>query len=227
MVGMLRAFRQRLHGAFETARTENHTEFHLRTRKPWPVNADGEIAATLPATFTVRPWDVRAFAAWRYQPGESSTGVRKHCEKPPTSIACSFISGRSARMLVRLCYVSRSLIAPHSPEMLDIVRASLRHNGAYNVTGALYFDERQFFQVIEGEATTIERLFERISRDRRHDAVALLARHPIEERTFGAWSMKFHDGTATVTRRTEFGYESLVSVGVIGMAQRVEALRAL
>jgi YegS/Rv2252/BmrU family lipid kinase len=61
MATMVRAFRAGMHGAFETVRTRSHTEFHLRTRKPRPVNADGEIAAWTPATFTLRRGAARVF----------------------------------------------------------------------------------------------------------------------------------------------------------------------
>lgn len=59
---MIRAFRAGMHGAFDEVRTHNHTAFHVRTRKPRPVNADGDIVAWTPATFAVRPAAVRVFA---------------------------------------------------------------------------------------------------------------------------------------------------------------------
>jgi YegS/Rv2252/BmrU family lipid kinase len=59
---MIRAFRVGMHGAFDEVRTQNHTAFHVRTRKPRAVNADGDIVAWTPATFEVRPAAVRVFA---------------------------------------------------------------------------------------------------------------------------------------------------------------------
>jgi YegS/Rv2252/BmrU family lipid kinase len=59
---MIRAFRAGMHGAFDEVRTHNHTAFHVATRKPRPVNADGDIVAWTPATFEVRPAAVRVFA---------------------------------------------------------------------------------------------------------------------------------------------------------------------
>ncbi|HEU4519081.1 MAG TPA: lipid kinase, partial [Microvirga sp.] len=37
-------------------------EFEIRTRRPRPVNADGEIVTRTPARFTIRPAAVNVFA---------------------------------------------------------------------------------------------------------------------------------------------------------------------
>ena len=48
---MLRAFRSGEHGAWTDVRTARGTEFEIRTRRPRPVNADGELIAETPAVF--------------------------------------------------------------------------------------------------------------------------------------------------------------------------------
>ncbi|GGH13403.1 lipid kinase [Alsobacter metallidurans] len=59
---MLRAFRAGSHGAWEEVRTVRCTEFEIHTRKPRPVNCDGEICAHTPAKFQVVPKALRVFA---------------------------------------------------------------------------------------------------------------------------------------------------------------------
>lgn len=59
---MLRAFRAGSHGAWEEVRTVRSTEFEIHTRKPRPVNCDGEICAHTPAKFQVVPEALRVFA---------------------------------------------------------------------------------------------------------------------------------------------------------------------
>jgi YegS/Rv2252/BmrU family lipid kinase len=51
---MLPSFRTGVHGAWQEVRTERGGEFEIRTRRPRPVNADGEIVTTTPAHFRVR-----------------------------------------------------------------------------------------------------------------------------------------------------------------------------
>jgi YegS/Rv2252/BmrU family lipid kinase len=59
---MLRSFRSGEHGAWSEVRTARGTEFEIHTRRPRPVNADGEIVAETPAVFKVHPAAVTAFA---------------------------------------------------------------------------------------------------------------------------------------------------------------------
>ena len=62
MALMLRSFRNGQHGLWEEVRTDKCTKFEIRTRKPKPVNVDGEIVTSTPAVFEVLPKAVRVFA---------------------------------------------------------------------------------------------------------------------------------------------------------------------
>ena len=59
---MARSFRYGEHGAWEEVRAIRAKEFEIRTRRPRPVNADGEIVTRTPARFTIRPAAVSVFA---------------------------------------------------------------------------------------------------------------------------------------------------------------------
>lgn len=52
---MLRSFRSGEHGAWSEVHTSRGTEFEIRTRRPRPVNADGELIAETPAIFKIHP----------------------------------------------------------------------------------------------------------------------------------------------------------------------------
>ena len=62
---MLKSFRAGTHGAFSEVRTLRGTEFEIRTRRPRPVNADGELVAETPAVFKVHPQAVTVYAPAR------------------------------------------------------------------------------------------------------------------------------------------------------------------
>jgi diacylglycerol kinase (ATP) len=59
---MLRSFRSGTHGAWNEVRTARCVEFDIETRKPMPVNTDGEIVTQTPAHFKVHPKAVSIFA---------------------------------------------------------------------------------------------------------------------------------------------------------------------
>jgi YegS/Rv2252/BmrU family lipid kinase len=62
---MLRSFRTGRHGAWNEVRTARCVEFDIETRKPKPVNADGEIVTSTPAHFKVHPKAVSIFVPAR------------------------------------------------------------------------------------------------------------------------------------------------------------------
>jgi hypothetical protein len=127
-------------------------------------------------------------------------------------------------MLHSLAYVSRSLIPAHSVELLDIARSSMRNNRMLGLTGALYFDDSQFCQVLEGEQAAVRRLFERIQRDPRHTDVALLREGPVAQRRFENWSMKFVDGAWVPDSRHAFDYDALRAAGDEALEARLSEL---
>jgi diacylglycerol kinase (ATP) len=68
---MARAFRTGTLGAWKEVRTARSVEFDVETRRPMPVNADGEIVTATPAHFRVLPAAVTVFAP-------PQTGSRPH-----------------------------------------------------------------------------------------------------------------------------------------------------
>jgi len=62
LAGMLRSFRSGTHGAWNEVRTARCVEFDIETRKPMPVNTDGEIVTSTPAKFLVHPGAITVFA---------------------------------------------------------------------------------------------------------------------------------------------------------------------
>jgi len=59
---MARSFRAGMHGAWREVRAIRAKEFDIRTRRPRPINADGEIVTQTPAHFSIKPAAVTVFA---------------------------------------------------------------------------------------------------------------------------------------------------------------------
>ena len=94
--------------------------------------------------------------------------------------------------LIQCIYCSKSVDNPLTPDALDaILEQSRTNNAAIDVTGMLLYESGAFFQVLEGERSVVEALYKRLAGDERHGNVIKLIQEPIEQRSFGDWSMGY------------------------------------
>ena len=94
--------------------------------------------------------------------------------------------------LVQCVYCSASSSGQFSPTELSSLLEKCRSNNAkVHVTGMLLAQNGSFFQVLEGNRSTVESLFERISADPRHVRVTKVVLEPISERAFSNWTMGY------------------------------------
>jgi hypothetical protein len=93
-----------------------------------------------------------------------------------------------------LIYVSHSHSVMHdvgaNAIIQDILAKSRTKNLRLGVTGALLFSEGYFSQVLEGEESAVERIFEAIEADTRHHDITVLSR-ATTRRHFPEWSMAY------------------------------------
>jgi len=116
--------------------------------------------------------------------------------------------------MLQLIYSS----AASKPFSVDALRTLLVRARASNTTaevsGMLLHVDGAFLQVLEGDATVVNALFARISRDPRHAKVLLLHRIETATRNFGDWSMGFFDasgrGAALPGYRQTTGFADLL-----------------
>jgi diacylglycerol kinase (ATP) len=59
---LMKSFRQGAHGLWSEVRTEKSTAFEIRTRKPMPINTDGDLVTFTPARFVVKQGAIEVFA---------------------------------------------------------------------------------------------------------------------------------------------------------------------
>lgn len=76
-------------------------------------------------------------------------------------------------------------------EIQNILNVAREKNPKLGLTGALLYSSGYFAQILEGELEPLEDLFETIEDDDRHNGVVVIHYHPVDERSFGAWSMKY------------------------------------
>jgi hypothetical protein len=97
--------------------------------------------------------------------------------------------------IYRILYCSRSVLDGSSEEAAEEIRKILAKSRVNNerdgITGALFFSQQAFAQVLEGPAEMVEAAFERIQCDERHSEAVILESGNIETRDFPSWSMAF------------------------------------
>ena len=90
--------------------------------------------------------------------------------------------------IYQLIYCSR-MAAASADETARILAVSRANNARDGLTGALLHKGELFAQVLEGPLAAVERTFERIQCDARHDDVVVLQFGQVDQRAFSDWLM--------------------------------------
>lgn len=91
-----------------------------------------------------------------------------------------------------IVYMSRAVRPLSDQDLQELLAQCRRDNARQNVTGVLFYSHGNIAQLLEGDPTVLEPLYEKIARDGRHSNVVKLADKPISTRSFFDWSMAFH-----------------------------------
>jgi hypothetical protein len=92
-------------------------------------------------------------------------------------------------MLIRLLYASRAAANLGESSMPTILQQSRKNNPEQGITGILCYSGDIYLQVLEGGRTTVNSLYNKISRDPRHTDVVILEYEEVNERAFASWTM--------------------------------------
>jgi len=74
-------------------------------------------------------------------------------------------------------------------DVQNIISTAKKHNKLNNITGALFYSDGFFLQIIEGDKDQLKSLMANIEKDPRHSNVEYLLDTEIESRSYQAWSM--------------------------------------
>lgn len=88
--------------------------------------------------------------------------------------------------LMRLCYASHATVDPNQIGLgLErLLTQSRTYNQQFGLTGVLYYGKGYFFQCLEGDPQTIDKIYKKIRHDPRHEEIVLLDREPVNQRAF-------------------------------------------
>ncbi len=93
--------------------------------------------------------------------------------------------------LLQLIYLSSASRPISEPDLLEILNASRANNPPLGITGVLIFGDNTFVQVLEGPPEAVSDLYEKISRDPRHNSCRKFTTRATPHRSFPDWSMGF------------------------------------
>ena len=91
--------------------------------------------------------------------------------------------------MYQLVYVSTAARPFKNPELAELLEKSRQNNAADGVTGMLLYHDGNFFQVLEGDYDAVSRVFRRVERDPRHQAVSVIYEDEADKPAFNEWSM--------------------------------------
>jgi hypothetical protein len=90
-----------------------------------------------------------------------------------------------------LVYISTATIQFTEQQLKDLLVHCHRSNSQAGITGLLFYCNKKFIQLLEGEKQVVTELFEKIKQDARHRNVVKLLEGTIANRNFPKWSMGF------------------------------------
>lgn len=122
--------------------------------------------------------------------------------------------------LIHCIYASRATANLSEADIQRLLERARQKNGERGITGMLLFIEGSFFQVLEGDAEIVDKIYATIARDARHDRVTQIIREPISKRSFGEWSMGF-----TAVQRMD-AQQAVAENDFFGSAECLERINA-
>ncbi|MBT8280764.1 MAG: BLUF domain-containing protein [Muriicola sp.] len=93
--------------------------------------------------------------------------------------------------IFQLTYRSRASEGIGKEEILEIVDEAVAYNNRHDITGCLVFDQGYFIQILEGEKETVNQLYKKIAKDRRHFQFEILSKGEAATRLFKSWDMGY------------------------------------
>lgn len=90
----------------------------------------------------------------------------------------------------RLFYVSTRTVTLDEAAVDELAEHSAIRNREQGIVGALSYNGVNFGQILEGPATTVKALYQRIAEDPRHTGLIVVGEKEIEKPHYKGWHMK-------------------------------------
>ncbi len=111
--------------------------------------------------------------------------------------------------LLELLYVSTAQHIMLDQELKLILEQSRAYNSQNNVTGMLIYSNGAFMQLLEGKPEEVINLYNKISRDPRHEKISKIYERETDSRRLGEWSMGYLSQEDLSKMKMPPGYKDL------------------
>lgn len=93
--------------------------------------------------------------------------------------------------LIHCIYASSATVNFNKDDLDGLLAICRANNRKINISGMLLFQNRSFFQILEGEKSAVTNLYEKIGGDKRHDKVVKIIEEQIQVKSFAEWTMGY------------------------------------
>lgn len=125
--------------------------------------------------------------------------------------------------MVELVYASGARHPFSSKELTELLAKARANNQAIGVSGLLLYYRGSFLQVLEGEESVVNALYEKIATDPRHHRCIVIKRSTIVNRSFADWSMGFVEVSVAVAKKLD-GFNSFLHQGRLDLEGTAEQI---
>lgn len=101
-------------------------------------------------------------------------------------------SGFNPQELIELSYISKATSDVGILGLMNLLEDAVHKNKKLGVTGALFYDNGVYGQILEGYPQCVEAVWKSICADLRHKDIHVLNIDKLAKRRFTNWSMKFY-----------------------------------
>ncbi len=113
-------------------------------------------------------------------------------------------------MIYTLVYVSSAIHPFSEEELAEILRVSRENNTRANITGLLLYADGNIIQILEGEKSAVDTLYDHIAKDPRHQRILRLFAKEADGRSFPDWSMGYKQMTGAELSEKLPGYNTIL-----------------
>ena len=104
------------------------------------------------------------------------------------------MSADDPNQLVELSYISKATHDMGLSSLVHLFDVARRWNLDHELTGALFFENGHFAQILEGKRKDVLFIWEKIQKDYRHKVLHRIELDEIDQRLFPNWALRFYGG---------------------------------
>ena len=104
------------------------------------------------------------------------------------------MSADDPNQLVELSYISKATHDMGLSSLVHLFDVAQRWNLDHELTGALFYENGHFAQIIEGKRKYVLFIWEKIQKDYRHKVLHRIELDEIDQRLFPNWALRFYGG---------------------------------